>query len=441
MFFCRPRLRRRAAVFRGRRYRRRPRRGDRARLLRLPADRAREAAPALARPAQADPLLLLHRRRPGALLVVFRCCAGSCCSTTSARISCRAACAPSANRRAFSRAPPRSKCSAPADATSPRSSQRGRRTPPRNIRKSRSRWCRSADVQRARIPNSEFPNSAFERRVRGRMSIRQRRFRRGSIVAGFTGVLAYSHRVTASSPAEDTHLLVRAASRSPMRPRRLRGRRRSAGQRRDPHAAAQGHRRRAEERQRGAAARGSTDAKPIDRPDGGDAGRATPPTPGLLSSLKSFIDYHDWDTGAAGAMTVSRSSLSVARALRSHLGRRGRASAARFGQGAADRAVRVGALFLIIEAMALIAGFALAQVDHRIGARAVHRHRARAAGRLHPQDRGAQRRSARRAGAVVQLDDREYRGSAARRRRRRNASRRSCASRTRSRCRCCRRGR
>ena len=51
------------------------------------------------------------------------------------------------------------------------------------------------------------------------------------------------------------------------------------------------------------------------------------------------------------------------------------------------------------------------------------------------------RRSARRAGAVVQLDDRQHRGSAARRRPRRSGSRRSCASRTRSRCRCCRRGR
>ena len=44
-------------------------------------------------------------------------------------------------------------------------------------------------------------------------------------------------------------------------------------------------------------------------------------------------------------------------------------------------------------------------VDHRIGARAVHRHRARAAGRLLAPDRGAGAGSARRAGRLVQHDD------------------------------------
>ena len=51
-------------------------------------------------------------------------------------------------------------------------------------------------------------------------------------------------------------------------------------------------------------------------------------------------------------------------------------------------------------------------VDHRIGARAVRRDRAGPSGRLHAQDCGESERSARRAGAVVQLDDGQHRGSA-----------------------------
>ena len=51
----------------------------------------------------------------------------------------------------------------------------------------------------------------------------------------------------------------------------------------------------------------------------------------------------------------------------------------------------------------------------------------------HPQPR-----SARRAGRVVQRDDRQHRGRCSSRRRRSGASRRSCASPARSRCRCCR---
>ena len=52
-------------------------------------------------------------------------------------------------------------------------------------------------------------------------------------------------------------------------------------------------------------------------------------------------------------------------------------------------------------------------LDHRVGARAVRRHRARPPGRLHAQDRHQRQGSARRAGRVVQLDDREHRGPAA----------------------------
>ena len=65
---------------------------------------------------------------------------------------------------------------------------------------------------------------------------------------GFTGVLAYSHRRTVDGPAEDTHLHGAERGVSRRAASELRGRRRSPGERRDPPAAAQGHGRRAEER-------------------------------------------------------------------------------------------------------------------------------------------------------------------------------------------------
>ncbi len=81
--------------------------------------------------------------------------------------------------------------------------------------------------------------------------------------------------------------------------------------------------------------------------------------------------------------------------------------------GAADRAVRDRRAVPDHRGDGADRRLRAGEVADRIGARAVCRHRARPAGRLHPQDRGAQRGSARRAGAVVQLDDRQHRGSAA----------------------------
>ena len=53
-------------------------------------------------------------------------------------------------------------------------------------------------------------------------------------------------------------------------------------------------------------------------------------------------------------------------------------------------------------------------VDHRLGPPAVHRHRARPAGRLLAPDRGEDARSARRAGRLVQRDDEPADGAAGR---------------------------
>ena len=339
----------------------------------------------------------------------------------------------------------RSRFSAPAAATSPASSALRQANAAREY----------PDVSIAVVPvnrsvrqpvrNSELPNAGIQtsdqRRARGRTSSRRaampawidcRRLHRRA------GVLAPPRPSTA--PAEDTHLMVRARRVSRRAATGLRGDRRSAGERRDPSAAAQGHRRRAEERDGGAADERTTTREPIaGRPAATRAAAAARRRPGLLSSLTSFIDYHDWATGASGPLTVT-SALSIPElydrisAAEGSVGRT-------LGQGLLLVLFAIGGLFLIIEAMALIAGFALAKsITGSVHELFTGTERVRQGDFTHKiavHSRG----SARRAGAVVQLDDRQHRGSAARRRRRRSGSRRSCASRTRSRCRCCRRGR
>jgi phosphoserine phosphatase RsbU/P len=87
-----------------------------------------------------------------------------------------------------------------------------------------------------------------------------------------------------------------------------------------------------------------------------------PPLPGVggvLSSLPSLMEFRDWNTGAAGTLTVT-SSLSVAELydrISAAEGRVGR----NFGQGLLLVLFVIGALFLIIQFIALIAGLALAK--------------------------------------------------------------------------------
>jgi phosphoserine phosphatase RsbU/P len=176
---------------------------------------------------------------------------------------------------------------------------------------------------------------------------------------GFTGVLAYSHRRTVDGPAEDTHLMVRSVA-FPDAPRtgyavivdllvndaiRQQLRKETGVELKSVTAVP---------------AKKDDDARPIAGRTGGDEGRGgLLATPGLLSSLTSFIDYHDWATGASGPMTVT-SALSVPElydrisAAEGSVGRT-------LGQGLLIVLFAIGALFLIIEAMALIAGFALAK--------------------------------------------------------------------------------
>jgi serine phosphatase RsbU (regulator of sigma subunit) len=176
---------------------------------------------------------------------------------------------------------------------------------------------------------------------------------------GFSGIVAYTHRKAAGAEDQDTHLVARAVV-FPDSPRpsyavvvdllvndavkqQLRKETgvdmRSASA--DPGARA-------------------GDARPLTGPDGGHA--ATPPAPaavGILSSLLSPMEYRDWTTGASGTLTIT-TALSVVELydrISAAEGNVGRA----IGQGLLLVLFVIGALFLIIQGIALIAGLTLAK--------------------------------------------------------------------------------
>ena len=180
---------------------------------------------------------------------------------------------------------------------------------------------------------------------------------------GFAGVLAYSHRRTADSPSPDAHLLVRSVAFSDA-PR--------SGYAVVVDLLVNDAIRQQLRKETGVELKGVTvvppvkdeDARPLTGRPGGDEGGddgagGTRATAGLLGSLQSFMDYRDWATGASGPMSLT-SALSVAElydrisAAEGTVGRR-------LGQGLLVVLFVIGALFLIIEAMALIVGFALAK--------------------------------------------------------------------------------
>jgi sigma-B regulation protein RsbU (phosphoserine phosphatase) len=177
--------------------------------------------------------------------------------------------------------------------------------------------------------------------------------------SGFAGVLAYSHRKLATADEEDTHLLVRAVafpdSPSPgyavvvdllVNDRVRQQLRQETGVEVKSVNAAQGS--------------GAGEAGPLAGRDGGhESDRPVPPTAGLLSSLPSLMEYRDWSTGVPGTLTVT-TGLSIPElydrisAAEGSVGRT-------FGQGLLLVLFVIGALFLIIEGIAAIAGFALAK--------------------------------------------------------------------------------
>jgi sigma-B regulation protein RsbU (phosphoserine phosphatase) len=176
---------------------------------------------------------------------------------------------------------------------------------------------------------------------------------------GFSGVFAYSHRRFVGSPDTDTHLLVRGIGY--------------------PDGGQPGYAvvvdllindsiRQQLRNETGvelksvtaALRRDDKDARPLDGNEGDDGHDAAPqPTPGLLSSLPSVLEYRDWTTGAAGALTLT-TALKVGELydrISAAEGTTGRTLA----QGLLLVLFVIGALFLIIEVMSLIAGFALAK--------------------------------------------------------------------------------
>src|SRR4051812_19414548 len=104
----------------------------------------------------------------------------------------------------------------------------------------------------------------------------------------------------------------------------------------------------------------STDARPLTGRDGGDSEEhGAPAPPGVLSKLTTLMDYRDWSTGETGALTASI-ALSVGE-LYDQISPAQGSVGRTFSQGLLLVLFVIGALFLIIEAMALVAGFALAK--------------------------------------------------------------------------------
>ncbi len=103
-----------------------------------------------------------------------------------------------------------------------------------------------------------------------------------------------------------------------------------------------------------------TDARPMVGRDADDENAGAPPAPaGILRSLRSLLEYREWESGTAGAVMVTTAPNI------GELYDRISAAQGTVGQNLGQTLLLllfvIGALFLIIEAMALIAGFALAK--------------------------------------------------------------------------------
>jgi serine phosphatase RsbU (regulator of sigma subunit) len=176
---------------------------------------------------------------------------------------------------------------------------------------------------------------------------------------GFAGVLAYTHRRAADDEEEDTHLLVRGVA--------------------FPDSAHPGYavvvdllvndaiRQQLREDTgvelktvTAVPPRDGSAARPLPGRAGGDArSPASLMTPGILTALPSLMEYRDRATGASGPLTLT-TSLSVAELYDNISAAQGSVGRT-FGQGLLLVLFVIGALFLIIEVMALVAGFALAK--------------------------------------------------------------------------------
>jgi phosphoserine phosphatase RsbU/P len=176
--------------------------------------------------------------------------------------------------------------------------------------------------------------------------------------SGFAGVLAYTHRKQPDAPAEDTHVVVRAVS--------------FADGPRPTYAVVVDLLMNNQVREElwnetGVDVKAVSAGLPRDsrRPlvglPGGDR-RSTLDVgsdSGLLNNLSSVMEYRDWTSGEPGTLIVY-TRLSVPQLydrISAAEGSVGRS----FGEGLLLMLFIIGALFLIIEVIALIAGFALAK--------------------------------------------------------------------------------
>jgi sigma-B regulation protein RsbU (phosphoserine phosphatase) len=175
--------------------------------------------------------------------------------------------------------------------------------------------------------------------------------------SGFAGVLAYSHRKLGSAPVEDTHLLVRSVA-FPDSPQ--------------PGYAVvvdllvnesvrQQLRQETGVEMKNVTPLISAEAAPLEGRPGGDAeARAGFGVTGVLSNLPpSVMEYRDWDKGTTGTLTVAAglSASELYDRISAAEGKLGR----NLGQGLLLLLFVIGALFLIIEVIALVAGLALAK--------------------------------------------------------------------------------
>ena len=102
-----------------------------------------------------------------------------------------------------------------------------------------------------------------------------------------------------------------------------------------------------------------SDARPLASRAEDDAAGALPVSGGLMSNMPSLIEYHDWDSGKPGVLFVT-TELRIGEFYDRISSGPGLVSR-RFGQGLLLALFVIGGLFIIIEAMALFAGFALAK--------------------------------------------------------------------------------
>jgi phosphoserine phosphatase RsbU/P len=173
--------------------------------------------------------------------------------------------------------------------------------------------------------------------------------------SGFSGVMTYVHQKVTTSADEDAHLLVRGVA--------------------FPDAARPGYgvvvdllvneRVRQQLRQetgvelKNVVPVTKPNARPLRGRTGGDReSRATSVT-GVLSNLPSLMDYRDWSSGGTGTVNVTTglSASELYERISAAEGIAGRS----LGQGLLLLLFVIGALFLIIEFIALVAGLALAK--------------------------------------------------------------------------------